>query len=279
MGMRRDLLLSQQEIQRRKDAGRNRKSNVRVSQSIVEELEMIRKIESSFLSIFGDDCDESTDPIDPSDRTSQLICCLQFNNEAALRLIRFCRLIDQFESSDADDRFIMIKYNLLLVLCILTCYRPNQIDESATDREREEEEEARRQIYVLCNQSDHLFELFLYMGSTFHEIIDQDWALLSLLLLICLFSKGLSTNENEPTLKDPISVYHAQSYYTQLLWNYMIHKHGETKTCKHWIQLLMAIFRAQSAAVKYRQVLGEQVRTLDAVDEIAPLMQTILHIS
>ena len=81
------------------------------------------------------------------------------------------------------------------------------------------------------------------------------------------------------SLKDSLAVYRAQSYYTKLLWNYMIKKQGETKTCKNFTKLLTAIFRAQSAAMRFREFLSSQVTTLDAVDDIAPLMQTILHIS
>ncbi|CAF1470982.1 unnamed protein product [Rotaria sordida] len=86
-------------------------------------------------------------------------------------------------------------------------------------------------------------------------------------------------NENEPSFKDSLAVYRVQSYYTKLLWNYMIKKQGETKTCKHFIKLVTATFRAQSVALRFRQFLSSQVTTLDAIDEIAPLMQTILHIS
>jgi hypothetical protein len=94
-----------------------------------------------------------------------------------------------------------------------------------------------------------------------------------------LFSKGLLINENEPFLKDSLSVYQAQSFYAKLLWNYMMKKHGEAKACQHFSKLMIGIFRAQSSSVKFREFLGNRMTTLDAVDGIAPLMQTILHIS
>ena len=242
----------------------------------VEDLEVIKSIHSSFLSI-ADACDEFTKFDDPFDRTSELICCLQLNNEMALHIIKFCRLIDKFENLNADDRFILIKYNLILLFCISTCYKPKQTNESSSNREQEEAEE-KRDMYILCNQSDYIYEMVVTLGVTLNDIIEQDDVLLSLLIVVFLFSKGLSMNENEPSLKDPLAVYQAQAYYTKLLWKYMIKKQGETKTCEHFTKLLTAIFRAQSTAVRFREFLSSQVATFDAVDDIAPLMQTILHI-
>jgi hypothetical protein len=256
----------------------NEMENILLEPLTAEDLAVIHSIQSSFLSIFQNKCEGFTNRIDLSGPDSELIGCLQFNNEIALRVIKFSRLIDEFENLDVDDRFIMIKYNLLLLFCILTSYRPKLTNDDSSDRGYEEAE-AKRQIYILCNQSDYIYEMVINLGVTFNEIIEQDHVLLSLILVIFLFSKGLSMNENEPSFKDSLSVFRAQSYYTKLSWNYMINKQGETKTCKHFTKLLTAIFRAQSAAVRFREFLSSQVTTLDAVDEIAPLMQTILHIS
>ena len=251
--------------------------NILIESLTIEDLEVIKSIYSSFSSIVNE-CDESTNVDDPSDHTSELICCLQINNEISLQIIKFCRLIDKFENLNADDRFIMIKYNLILLFCISTCYLFKQTNDCSPTREHEVAEE-KRQMYKLCNQSDYIYEMVINVGITFNDIIEQDEILLSLLLVIILFSKGLSMNKNEPLLNDSLAVYRAQSYYTKLLWNYMIKKQGETKTCKLFTRLLTAIFRAQSAAVRFRQFLSSQVTTLDTVDDIAPLMRTILHIS
>ena len=130
----------------------------------------------------------------------------------------------------------------------------------------------------MCNQSDHIYEMVMNLGVTLKNIIGQDDLLLPLVLVIFLFSKGVSMNENEPPLKDPLAVYRAQSYYTKLLWNYMIKKQGETKTCENFTKLIAAIFRAQSAAMRFREFLSSRMTTLDTANDIAPLLQTILHI-
>lgn len=245
----------------------------------LEDLRIIDSIQTSFLSVIENKCDQLCDSNDQSNQESELICCLQFNNKIALAIIEFCRFIDQFERLHADDRFIMIKYNLILLSCILTCYRPQEeTDDCSLDREHEKAEEM-QQMYVLCNQSHYIYEIIINLGITFNDIIEQDRTLVSLLLTIFLFSKGLSMNENEPLLRDSLTVYRAQSYYTTLLWNYLTQKQGETNTCKYFIKLLKGIFRAQLTAFTFREFLSSQVTTLDTVDEIAPLMRTVLHIS
>jgi hypothetical protein len=256
----------------------NEMENILLQPLTVEDLEVINNIQSLFLSTLIDECEGFTDPDDSSVPTSELICCLQVNNKIALQIIEFCRRIDSFENINADDRFILIKYNLILLFCISSCYKEKQTNDSSTDKEQEEAEE-KRYMYVICNQSDYIYEMIANLSITLNDIIQEDQALLSLILVVFLFSKGLSMNENEPSLKDSLAVYRAQSYYTKLLWNYMIKKQGETKTCEHFTKLLTAIFRVQSAAARFRQFLSSQVTTLDAVDEIAPLMRTILHIS
>ncbi|CAF4605316.1 unnamed protein product, partial [Didymodactylos carnosus] len=194
MGMRKDLILNQEEIQRRKDSGRNRSTSSKHSSTIelttsipnfesvlrtfdesdhstdlnetenilfqaltVEDLETINSVQSSFLSIVNE-CEDITNIADPSDHTSELIYCLQSNNKIALHIIKFCRLIDKFENINIDDRCILIKYNLILLFCISTCYISKQTNDYSLDREQEKAEE-KRQMYILCNQSDYIYEM------------------------------------------------------------------------------------------------------------------------
>ncbi|CAF1471881.1 unnamed protein product [Adineta steineri] len=64
----------------------------------------------------------------------------------------------------------------------------------------------------------------------------------------CTFTPGLSMNIEEPLLKDPLAVHRAQNNYTQLLWNYLISKQGEIQACKHFTQLLSAMFQIRSVS-------------------------------
>ena len=185
MGMKKDFILSQEEIQRRRASSRNRNTISSTSDQTdslltSEDLLAIKKIDSSFSFLLNIQCNSFSSIIDFSNDTSELIGCLQFNNAVALHVIKFCRLIDGFENLDVDDRFILIKYNLLSLFCILTCYQVKQPTESAEDRQRQEEE-VKHEIYMLCNRSDYLYELVLNIGITFSEIAENDRTLVSLL--------------------------------------------------------------------------------------------------
>ncbi len=59
---------------------------------------------------------------DALDRVSALISWSHFMNNVALSFINFFRRIDEFESLNAHDRFILIKYNLFALLPIYKSY-------------------------------------------------------------------------------------------------------------------------------------------------------------
>jgi hypothetical protein len=86
-------------------------------------------------------------------------------------------------------------------------------------------------------------------------------------------------NEDEPFLKDPLAVSRAQFRYTTLLWNYLINKRGEVKAIKQFIQLMNTIFLIQSETKTFQNLFRVQMTSSSTVDQIAPLLQTVLHIS
>jgi hypothetical protein len=86
-------------------------------------------------------------------------------------------------------------------------------------------------------------------------------------------------NEEQPPLKDALAVHRAQSHYTRILWNYLIIKCGEILAYKYFTRLLTVIVHIQSASKIFRDFFRVQSLTPNSVDEMAPLLQTILQIS
>ncbi|CAF1175641.1 unnamed protein product [Rotaria magnacalcarata] len=237
----------------------------------------IQNIGSSFISSFQTE-DIRCSSFDVSDRASALISWSRVANEIALRFISFFRQIDEFESLHADDRFILIKYNLLPLFPIVRCYKYRPINGPCSDAENEKNEK-RCRFFMLCDESNVVRDMFVNLVLSLVEITEQDPTLLSLILSILIFSQGLSMNENEPPLKDSIAVNRAQFYYTKLLWHYWLDKYGEIETHKRFAQLLKIILRIQSAAKKSREFFRFQFMTSNTVDKVEPLMQSVLHIS
>ena len=98
-------------------------------------------------------------------------------------------------------------------------------------------------------------------------------------MTILIFTQDLSMNEDEPFLNDPLAVNRAQLYYTTLLCNYLINKQGEIKAKKCFIQLINTIFLIQSKTKTFENFFRIQMSSSETVDQTAPLLQTVLHIS
>jgi hypothetical protein len=218
----------------------NKIGDVSLTTLSIEDWITIQTVRSSFLSVSQNDI-ATCCSADVSDRTSALISWSHIANQIALRFINFFRQIDEFEGLNADDRFILIKYNIFSLFSISKCFNYDPKKNCFTCEETEESKR-HREFYTLCFQSNGILDTFGNLVLSFVEITQQDPILLSLFAIILLFSQGLSMNEDEPSLKDPLAVGRAQSYYTQILWNYMVNKQGETKTCKQFSQLLTGVF-------------------------------------
>jgi hypothetical protein len=215
---------------------------------------------------------------DALDRVSALISWSHFINTLSLSFINFLRRIDEFESLHADDRFILIKYNLFAILPICKSYNYQPTNDCCSPDNNEEAEKHRR-FYMLCGDSTGIRQSFVDLVLLLVEATGQDATLLSLLLPVLIFSHGLSMNEDEPPLKDPLAVYRAQSHYTRILWNYLIIKCGEALAPKHFTRLLTVIIQIQSATKTLRDFFRFQCMISNTVDKMAPLIQTVLQIS
>jgi hypothetical protein len=243
----------------------------------VEDWITIESIRSSFLSSFQYEHSPFVF-LDLSDHATALISWSQIANEVALRFINFFRQIDEFEGLHEDDRFLLIKYNLLAVFPIYKCVYYNQTN-NVTSYDNIEEAERSRRFLMLCGGSFDIGEKCINLVVLILKAAEQDPTVLSLLLTILIFSRGLSMNANEPSLTDSLAVNRAQFYYTTLLWKYLISTHGEVQACRHFTHLLTTIFRIQSVTKRSRDFLQDQFMTTDTVDRMAPLMQTVLNIS
>jgi len=255
----------------------NQMEDISLNTLSIEDWVVIENVRSSFLSDFQDGIKHCS-PLDLSDAASAFISWSKVSSEKVLCLINFFRQLDEFESLNDEDRFILIKYNLYPLFPISKYFHYNELKNSISD-EKTEEGNKHCQFYMLCFGSDDIRKAFCYLVVSLVEATEKDPTILSLLLIILLFSQGLSMSGDEPPLKDSLTVNRAQSYYTQILWNYMVNKQGETKTWKQFTQLLRQIFRLQSESKRYREFFRDQITTLNTMDKIAPLMQTVLRIS
>jgi len=243
----------------------------------VEDWTTIETIQSSFVSIFQEEKMESSYE-NASDPASALISWSQYANKIALSFIKFFRQIDEFEGLHVDDRFILIKYNLLSLFPIYKCLH-YKLHKEQCPSEKNQQAIKNHGACWINDESNGIRELFVNSIRSLDELTEQDSALLSLLMIILLFCPGPSMNQGEPLLKDPLAVNRAQSYYTMLLWHYLVSNWNEVQACKYFAQLLAVILHIQSGTQKFRDFVRVQFMTEDAVNRMGPLMQSVLNIS
>jgi hypothetical protein len=246
----------------------------------IEDWIKIESTKSSFMSYFQPHSAQSpqcTAYFNCSDRASALVSMSEFTNQIALRFINFFRQINEFQELLIDDRLILIKYNLFPVFPIGKCYNYRETNDCCSRHPCEETDKHRR-FYALFGDCNHIRETFIKLTLSLVDATRQNPTLLSLLLIILILTPGLSLNEEEPPLNDPLAVYRVQSYYTKLLWSYLVNESGEIEACRHFTRLLNTILRLQSSSKVIRIFFRDLYRSSNTVDKITPLMQSVLHV-
>lgn len=243
----------------------------------IEDWFAIENIRTSFVTTF-ETKEMNYCRVDPSNVANGLITWSHFFSDLAMRLISFFRQIDQFENLHPDDRFILIKNNLFSTYPICRCFNFESINDYSSfngDAMLQEHQ----QFLILCGASNSIHQAFVDSVSTMLRLAEQDSTILILLIIVLIFTHRLSMNEDELPLNDPLAVYRAQCSYTTLLWNYLINKHGELQGLKYFIQVFNIILRIQSMTKTFQDFFRSRMTSSAAIDSIAPLMQTVLHIS
>jgi hypothetical protein len=195
-----------------------------------------------------------------------------------MRFLDFFRGVNEFQNLLLDDRVILIKYNIFPVAPICKCYQFKfASDHFCLDQLYREGAQYTR-FYTFFNASNNISQAFINAVSALHETTDGNPILLSLLLIILILTPCLSMNEDEPPLNDPLAVNRVQSYYTEILWKYLVYKLEEVQACKLFIQLLSTISRMQSTSNTLRLFVRDECARSNAADKLAPLMQSVLNI-
>lgn len=216
--------------------------------------------------------------IDISDKVSAIRTCLQTSDEKALGFIKFFRQINGFENLNSDDKFILIKYNILSVFPIQKAFNYKKENHYLSTEENEESIKF-NQFFDLFDQSYYVRDTLINLISSIVQLTEQDPITLSFLLIIIVLSPNLITTNDQPMLKDSKSVNKLQSHYIELFWNFLIKKLNDSEIYQYFIKFLSIIFQIQSSSEIFRDFILNHHIKQDHVSEITPLMQTFLNIS
>jgi hypothetical protein len=215
------------------------------------------------------------------DTMSAFMNTLDIQNFIAIKLINFLRSIPEFEELNEHDRLILVKYNLTLLFLIRNslafdstrelCYDLDTTDAiSPTD---EAFAQQCKSLFILC----YGYEFNQFVMSILHvlsNLINKDPIIIQLLMLIMIFSKGLSADDDqEPILNDERSVFNAQSKYTDLLFRYLMEGSSFEIVAVKITRVMEQILKIQKLLRDFKQYLKNKVD----VAYINPLMKSLFH--
>ena len=122
--------------------------------------------------------------------------------------------------------------------------------------------------------SDEIHSIGMKFTEELQTLTLNDHLIFKLLILIILFSKGADTIES--VLIEPEKVFRIQNIFVDLLWNYLNVRFGADQISTIFSRLIFSLLKCHSLARKTKE---EVVKKTAQIDELAPLMQSILSIS
>lgn len=217
------------------------------------------------------------------DKMSAFMYTIDMQHFTAIKLINFLRKIPEFRQLDEQDRVILVKYNLTLLFLMRNALNFDSAREICYDLDTSgpvspnDEAFAHycKSLFILC----YGYEFSRAAISIFRvvaNIINKDPIINQLLMLIMIFSKGLSADdEQEPTLNDEKSVFYAQSKYTNLLFRYLLQQYSFEVVAIKMTRITEQLLKMQKVSRDFQLYIKSKVD----LTHINPLMKCLLHLT
>ena len=217
------------------------------------------------------------------DKMSAFMNTIDIQNFTAVRLINFIREVPEFTQLNENDRLILVKYNLTVLFVISHSLKFDPKRELCYDFDTADVASPAAEAFAL-----HCKSLFiLCYGYEFNRavvdllhtlvnLVNQDPIVVQLLMLIAIFSKGLSADDSqEPVLNDFRSVLDAQSKYIDLLFRYLLE--GST-----YEAVIIKMTRITEVLLKIQKIwrdFHQYVKSKVDLTYVNPLMRSLLHLT
>jgi hypothetical protein len=109
------------------------------------------------------------------------------------------------------------------------------------------------------------------------SIVEMDPRLMQLVLIIMLFSKGISTMTDtiEPLLNNPLEVFRVQNFYLEHFWIFMEKYYGTTRAVFTLSKLISQCLQIQILLRDIQQDIHEK---LDPC-QVPPIVRTLMNLS
>jgi hypothetical protein len=193
-----------------------------------------------------------------------------------MRLLSFFKQIPEFNELNVNDKFTLVKYNLM-PLSILNCTLAFNM-ENKTIVEADSDAPWDSSI-ILKTHGQEIFMRTKKIFESFVRIAQYDQRIIQLALVVLILTKGFSSidSSDEPTLDDGIAVYRAQNYYTELLWKYLETIHGYGQAVRIFKELVAHFTSWQTLQGELQKNL-RNVLTPTEMNELLPIMKSLLQV-
>jgi hypothetical protein len=208
---------------------------------------------------------------------------IDMQNFTAVKLIKFLRDIPEFIQLDEHDRLILVKYNLTLLFIMRLSLTYDPVREMFYDLDTSDAispnveafAQHSKSLFILCYGYE-FNRAFMSILNVLVNLIKKDTLITQLLMVIMIFSKGLSAdNDQEPILNDEKSVFNAQSKYTDLLFRYLMESSSFEIVAIKMIRITEQLLKIQKVSRDFQHYIRNKV---DATS-INPLMRSLFHLT
>jgi len=215
-------------------------------------------------------------PWNPSIHESTLLQRINGRSVSALRLVSFFKQIPEFKELNAEDRFTLVKYNLIGLVVLNSSLSYNMEADAIMETDSDAPWNPAISMKV---HGDEIHRRVKKVFDSFVRIARYDQRIIQLALIVLILTKGFSTNgsASEPILDDTLGVYRAQKYYTELLWKYLQTVHGNNKAI-HIFKELVVHFISWQTLQEYLCRDLPNVLTATEMNELLPIMKSLLQL-
>ena len=287
--MRKDFILSDAEKERKyQRLEENRQQTTSVAPVVqvqqpndelsIEDWLDIERIKSSYAMLFDADYHRRNNISDIHDRRSAVASWTASVDRTGMKLIQFFRQLDQFEELNAEDRFFLVKFNLFSVSLVHKSLAFNW--RTGTFGNLTPEENQKRHDYFCATDGQQTArDEFFQMLKTISMLVQGDFTVIYLVLIILLFANDSPAELKKACLVDPLAVYRCQCHFIRLLSNYLRQKHGEEKGNQFLARLFLLLARLPSLTEKMQRFFRAQIEANELLENITPLLQTVLNLN
>ncbi|CAF0726710.1 unnamed protein product [Adineta ricciae] len=209
-------------------------------------------------------------------KVTALCQILNTKNTTALRLISFYKGLPEFDALNDIDKVYLIKNNLPPVFIFLASLGYDPIN----DIYREGNPPHQTFVYGVDVREAHGENIYAHFTSimrSLHSVAQTDQRIIQLILVIILFSKGMSgaVNFNEPSPSNYRQVFQAQNFYVEHLWLFMSKFYGPLKSTILLSTLVTKCLHIQTLLCDIQKDIYEKIDPY----QVPPIIRSLMHVS